>query len=155
MHSVPRSVSHPSYTEVHTFACVTIANEIQKRQLDIQMIVGIARGGLIPAVAVSHLLGIPMRAAYHHSIDGAGDDYGLDGYTCFPSLNEKRILIIDDICDSGCTLQESRDHYTKQNHVVFTAVIHYKSSSKFVPDIYHWKIPEDAPWIVYPWEEEL
>tara|TARA_B100001564_G_C20213952_1_gene478608 strand:- start:45 stop:449 length:405 start_codon:yes stop_codon:yes gene_type:complete len=82
---------------------------------------GLSRGGLIPAVMVSHKLDIP--------------------YTEDPT---DETLIIDDICDSGKTLQTWKG-YT-------TAVLHYKPhTSCYEPTIYSEKHTSDD-WIIYPWE---
>jgi len=91
-----------------------------------QYIHGLQRGGLIPAVMMSHKLNIP--------------------YTSRPHLYGNKCLIVDDICDSGETLQKWKGYYT--------AVLHYKShTSCFHPDIYSERTTSDN-WIVYPWEAE-
>jgi hypoxanthine phosphoribosyltransferase len=84
-------------------------------------IVGISRGGLLPAVMISHYLNIPMRPLQVSLRDGgecvsdlgmAEDAYGYvniedrefnDGEISNP-LSRKNILIVDDINDQGNTV---------------------------------------------------
>jgi len=93
----------------------------------INYIHGVQRGGMIPGVMLSHILNIP--------------------YTSHPELlNPREVLIVDDICDSGKTLQR----YEKYP----TAVLHHKpQTASYTPDIYAVLHNSDA-WIMYPWELE-
>ena len=85
---------------------------------------GLPRGGLTPAVMLSHKMGIPY------------DNFG-------------KVLVVDDICDSGETLRP----YISEPHQ-YTAVLHYKPhTSKTIPDFYAFHYSIDA-WIVYPWENK-
>ena len=91
----------------------------------INYIHGLSRGGLIPAVMLSHKLNIP--------------------YTNHPTtVHGKKVLIVDDIADSGETLDKWKNYQT--------AVLHYKPhTSKTTPTI--WAVQhETGDWIVYPWE---
>jgi len=104
-------------------AITNLAHQIKSSELNIEYILGIPRGGLILAVMLSHKLNIPL-------------------FRPGMVLNNK-VLIVDDICDSGLTLQKY--------NVITTAVIHYKQSAKIEPNFYYSLTPEDK-WIVYPWE---
>jgi len=92
---------------------------------NIRYIHGIERGGLIPAIMLSHRLNIP--------------------YTSHPELfNTNEVLIVDDIADSGITISKW-DKYT-------TAVLHYKPHTSICkPSLYAQKHATDE-WVVYPWE---
>jgi len=98
-----------------------IASQIKSSKLDIQHIYGMPRGGLIPAVMLSHKLDIPLLKV------------GM-------VLNNK-VLIIDDICDSGLTLHK---------YNLPTATIHTKETASVQPTFHYEMIDKD--WIVYPWE---
>ena len=88
---------------------------------NIDSIHGIARGGLIPAVLISHKLGLPY--------------VGLVG---------PNTLVVDDICDTGVTLDKGPG--------VYTAVLHYKPhTSCFQPTMWS-EIHEGNEWLIYPWE---
>ena len=88
---------------------------------NIDSIHGIARGGLIPAVLISHKLGLP-----------------------YTDVILPNTLVVDDICDSGVTLEKAPG--------VYTAVLHYKPhTSCFQPNIWA-DIHEGDEWLIYPWE---
>lgn len=151
------SYSHPTYDDVKT-ACKHIAEFIHYNTTGIgkvQTIVGITRGGLIPAVELSNMLGIPMTTVEYSSQVGKGDNKNHENL--LPEISSKKILLVDDLVDSGYTMKEISDHYTEQGHEVYTAVIHYKERDNNVhePDVWAVKISENFGWIYYPWEEGL
>ena len=108
---------------------------IKESDLKFKNIYGVPRGGLIPAVILSHKLNIPL-------VKG---DIGPD------------TLVIDDICDSGETLDKLVKKYQTLYSFPFnlkTAVLHYKPhTSCFEPTLYAEKWNKDV-WLVYPWEKE-
>ncbi len=105
-----------------------LAQQILELYIKPLYICGIPRGGLIPAVLLSHKTGISYFDAFRFSIPGNG-----------------HVLVVDDICDSGKTLQ----------HLEYkTAVLHYKPHTSIIePTFYACKFESDD-WIVYPWENK-
>ena len=104
---------------------------------EVDYVVGIPRGGLIIAVMISHRLGIK-----HMTIDHL-EKLEEDGF----ELIKKRILIVDDISDSGQTLKR----YKKEGYT--TATLDVRNSTITVPDHYvNWL--DNTNWIVYPWERK-
>ena len=110
-------------------------DKIVSQVKEVDYVVGIPRGGLIIAVMVSHRLGIK-----HMTVDHLEklEEFNLD-------IDKKRILIVDDISDSGQTLKRyKKDGYT-------TATLDVRNSTITVPDHYvNWL--DNTNWIVYPWE---
>jgi hypoxanthine phosphoribosyltransferase len=117
-----------SWDDVNT-AADSLAHQIKKSDTTIEAITGLPRGGLIPAVLLSHKLGLP----YVELLSNESEKYD-------------SILVVDDICDSGETLKEYYQFFP-------TATIHYKQSAIVKPDFYYSLTPEDK-WIVYPWEQK-
>ena len=98
-----------------------LCNKIRFDQPNIDSVHGIARGGLIPAVILSHKLDLP-----------------------YVNVVGPNTLVIDDICDSGYTLDTGPG--------VYTAVLHYKPhTSCFIPQLWA-KLHEGDEWVIYPWE---
>jgi hypoxanthine phosphoribosyltransferase len=94
---------------------------------NITSVMGLPRGGLIPAVMLSHKLNLPLV-----------------------SEPTRKTLIVDDICDSGETFLK----LLKQHPFNLFACLHYKPhTSKFPPDIWA-ELYEVDNWLVYPWENE-
>lgn len=96
-----------------------------------EAVYGIPRGGLIVAVLVSHKLGIPL-------ITSLRDMYG------------KKFLVVDDIADTGLTLEKMK-RLEVCNGAKFATLDYHKQSS-VVPD--YWISEKGDKWIVYPWERE-
>ena len=95
-------------------------------------ICGIPRGGLVPAVLLSHKTGIPYQ-----QISTANTS---------PEADLSHVLFVDDICDSGKTLEKIRKTYNKCRILTLLN----KPSASDQPDIY-WKTTE-CDWAVFPWE---
>ncbi len=111
-----------------------ITDVIEEENLQIDTIYGIPRGGLILGVILSHKLDVPLI---------------LDPL----SAQNKRLLVIDDISDTGTTLK-NLDLKLWANHLKYRpiyATIHYKPGSKFKPNIYY-SLTND--WIQYAFETE-
>ena len=152
---------YPSYAAIHNACIEVFAPHIKECDCNIEYVVGLTRGGLIPAAILSHLMGdIPMIPVSYSSKNGKGDDKAhnnvlpeIGKYKGF-GMSRSDILIVDDICDSGKTLHEVYSHYVMLGHQVFTAVLYYKEipNGPIVPNVYWEKIPEDAGWVHFPWE---
>ena len=111
-------------------------DELAKRLKDkkLRYISGIPRGGLIPAIMLSHKLGvtyIPFDEAKkygRHDIRFKNED----------------ILLVDDICDSGVTMKDYAPRF-------ITATLCMRYVSETIPEYYGEKIKDDR-WLVFPWE---
>lgn len=107
-----------------------LAINITNSGIKLTAIGGLPRGGLIPAVMLSHKLGIPfVSQAGIRSVTG-------------------NILIVDDICDSGLTLKKF-----KFEENVYTATLHYKSTAEYEPHFW-WRLAPKNEYIYYPWERK-
>jgi len=117
-------------------------------------LVAIARGGL----TLVHFIGekLNIRDVFTiNSIHYEGEKK-LDTFVIknIPDLkNYKKVVLIDDISDSGETLKEIIDILkTEYPQIeIKTATIFYKKSSLVIPDF---KIKEAKNWIVFFWENE-
>jgi hypoxanthine phosphoribosyltransferase len=163
-----------------------IAFQMYKDNWRPDYIVGLTRGGLIPAVYMSHMLDIPMETLKVALRDGAGGESNCwmaedaFGYlsastvprpegepTSDPALR-KNILILDDINDTGATLDWIIEDWQGINlpndpawadiwgNNVRFAVLFDNLSSKFSRCVDYHAVTinkaEEPVWIVYPWE---
>jgi hypoxanthine phosphoribosyltransferase len=122
-------------------------------------IIGLKRGGLIPAVYLSHHLCVPMYVADVSHELSKGDN--LDWHdTILPEIKPgSKILIVDDILDSGYTLLTCAKHYQKDCTVDIAVLVAKYSSTKLcqqiVPNIiFTTEIPDNAPFVYFPWERK-
>ena len=143
----------PSYNEIHA-ACVNTAKQLEIHGHKINRVVGLVRGGLMPAVIMSHCLNdIPMTAISYSSKSGNGDNKNHSNV--LPEISESTILICDDIVDTGLSMKEVVDHYVALNKVCVTFALYSKTTAVFKPD-YVWRVvePEDTDWIIFPFERD-
>lgn len=169
------------YTHIHEMVN-NISFQMFKDNWRPDYIVGLTRGGLVPAVYMSNSLNIPMETLKVSLRDGAGgesngwmaeDAFGYvdDGFKEEPRWNvseQKNILILDDINDTGATLDWIIQDWQSSclpnhprwkdvwgNNVRFAVLID-NLSSKFSRKVNYYaeeiNKAEDNAWIVYPWE---
>jgi hypoxanthine phosphoribosyltransferase len=107
--------------------------EFSKLYTKVKYVYGPPRGGLPIAVHLAHHLGLEFVTKQD-----------MDEWLNSDEL--EKVLIVDDVADTGKTLQEIRN-----NHGVYftVATLHYKSRSVVKPDFF---VEETDKWICYPWE---
>ena len=111
---------------------------------DIDKVVGISRGGLIPGVMLSHWLNAGFEPLEWQTRDGEFQDrIKANGF----NKNLKGTIFVDDICDSALTIKQIKEIIPKSRW----AVLHQKADIEldFVGERLH---TNDKRWIVYPWE---
>lgn len=122
-------------------------------------VVGLTRGGLIPGTMISHLFDIPLIPVSYTSAVGNGSKTmyakeDLRPINIEPSNGPLFVFLIDEICDSGHTLNEVSDYYRSLGYTVVTGVIHHKLEALHTPT-FNWRtVAKTDPWVVYPWEVE-
>jgi hypoxanthine phosphoribosyltransferase len=161
--------------------CVSIVNQMYADNWKPDYIVGITRGGNVPATIISNITGIRCEALKVSLRDGesgktgdsmlwmAEDAYGYnDGTKVTAGPLEKKILIVDDINDTGATFNWIMQDWKqgclpddpKWNNVfgnnVRFATLTDNLASDFNSTISYSchevnKAEEDV-WLVYPWE---
>lgn len=124
-----------------------------REDFDPDILVGVARGGLIPAVRLSHLLDdLLMRVVhvkYYKDVDETKEEPEI--FWSDVEKLEGDTLIVDDVADTGNTLEVVVDHLqTRVEGDLKICTLAYKPSSKIEPDYY---VYETDKWIVFPWEK--
>jgi hypoxanthine phosphoribosyltransferase len=121
-----------------------------------EVILGIARGGLLPAGAVAYALGIKNACAMSVEFY-TGIEERLEVPMVLPpvpdlvTLADKQMLIVDDVADTGGTLQVVHNFCQGKVAEVRTAVLYEKPRSLVKCD-YVWKRTER--WITFPWSAD-
>jgi len=134
-------------------AVFSLADELRKSFLP-DVIVGIARGGLIPAVRLSHVLGdIEMKiidVKFYTDIEERMEKPVVT-IPLHGSLEGKKVVVVDDVSDTGKTLEVVVDEVKKAGaKEVKIVCLSMKPWTKVVPDFYVFRTDK---WIVFPWEE--
>ena len=118
-------------------------------------IVGIVRGGAIPAVCLSHRLEMPMKCVSWSTFHA--DQMKESAWDIAEDIQEgKRILVVDDILDSGRTIRELLEDWGAKREQIDIVVLIYNTDQKITPDYYGRKIDKsiDPSWITFWWEAE-
>jgi xanthine phosphoribosyltransferase len=121
-------------------------------------VVAITRGGLVPAMIVSRELDIrvvdTISVKSYHSGGGAADQRREAMVTKSPQADlmgdGEGVLIVDDLVDSGKTLELVRALYPKAHF----ATVYAKPSGKPQVDTYITEVSQDT-WIFFPWDMAL
>jgi uncharacterized protein len=120
------------------------------------LILGIARGGLLVAGALSYALGVKntftMNVEFYTGVDERLPvPMILPPVPALVDLQDARMLIADDVADTGQTLALVKGFCAGQVGEVRTAVLYEKSRSIVTCD-YVWRQTE--LWIDFPWSSE-
>jgi xanthine phosphoribosyltransferase len=133
-----------------------VAQKIASDGWQPDFVIGIGRGGLVPAVYISHQLNLPMLSIDHSSkVPGFADE--LLGKVAEKSADGTRLLFVDDINDSGGTIDYIRrllaDDGCAPENLRF-AVVLSNTRSKVAVDYWAETIDRetDKRWFVFPWE---
>ena len=129
--------------------CKKLANEV--KEFNPEVIVAIARGGFSLAHILAEILNI--REVYSINSIGYEGEKKLETVKVYntPLIEQgRRVLVVDDIADSGETLAEVIKNLKDKNPTCTfkTATIFYKKSSVFQPDF---KLREAREWIEFFW----
>jgi hypoxanthine phosphoribosyltransferase len=133
-----------------------VARQIEGDDWQPDFLVGIGRGGLVPAAYLSHRTGIQMLSVDHSSGEHGFADELLDKLAA--KIREgRRILIVDDINDSGGTIAYLRaaiDGKSGDPAALRIAVLVHNVRSQAKAEYHGSEIDRDADkrWFVFPWE---
>jgi hypoxanthine phosphoribosyltransferase len=159
-------------------ACLELARQINNSGWRPDYIVGITRGGLVPANLLSQYMGIKMSSLDVSLRDCgdtvsnasmASDAFGHEIYDLMASSNGRsNILIVDDINDQGSTIAWIKQDWQSMcipsdprwideiwHKSVRFATLTNNLSSKESVDYSVWEVnkAEEDCWLVYPWED--
>lgn len=128
-----------------------IAEHIIDSGIAYDYICGVVRGGLIPATALSYKLKIPMVTINFSTRDSDKEDISSEVLNLFKS--GKKILLVDDIIDSGLTLEKI--HNKIDIGYIDRAAVVYNTSQPFKCNYSHFYIDRDVmkDWIVFWWDD--
>ena len=130
-----------------------LARQVHESCFDPSVIIAIARGGMVPAGSLTYRLGVKLT-------DAINVEFYTDVHQTLPdpvllapmldteSITGRRILIVDDVVDSGRTLALVVKLLRGFGAEVRSAVLYAKPTTVVEPD-FCWKHTDR--WIVFPW----
>ncbi len=131
-----------------------LARQVRVDHFNPEMIVAISRGGLMPARILSDHLNLfdlaTFKIEHYHAVHK--EKQARVRYPLTADVEGRRVLMVDDVSDSGDTFQVAIEHlHTRGKPAsIRTAVLHHKRVSSFVPDYFAEELVEWR-WLIYPW----
>lgn len=120
---------------------LTLVTQLRLADYEPTLLIAPVRGGLVPATYLSHALGdVPVLCwdDNYKAISSGNWDYS-------------KILIVDDLSDSGDTLKQIIDVLAQPECEIRTATLIHRHSTQLVPT-YSGGVVKHDEWIVFPWE---
>jgi hypoxanthine phosphoribosyltransferase len=131
-----------------------LAERLRGEQFDLML--AITRGGLVPAGMLAYRLRIRnILVAAVEFYDDQGQPGPKPSFLQFPAdpqLRGQRILVVDEVWDSGTTIHAVTERVRLAGGIPTTAVLHWKPVRSTVPgepDVH--AVTTDA-WVVYPFK---
>lgn len=134
-----------------------LARQVLDDDFKPDFILAIARGGLFTAGALGYALGVKLLHVVNIEFY-TGRDERLQLPVMLPPIPDPeffkglKVLICDDVADTGETLRTTHDFVDQHVDEVRSLVIYEKSRSIIKPE-YVWKRTDD--WIHFPWDERV
>ena len=142
----------PSWKKIHR-SILELSVEIEKSNFKPDIIVGMARGGWVPARIISDCLGNPNLAnvsvEFYENL-GETKSKPTIKQPISISVRNKKILLVDDVVDTGKSVKLVETHLrNKGASTIKIASVYYKPWSIVIPEYYQ---KETQLWIIFPWE---
>jgi uncharacterized protein len=142
----------PTWNQIYEMLLAQ-AQKIQSRKFKPDIIVGVARGGLVPARILSDLLETPdlaiIQTEYYCGINQTNKEPILK--LCLTrQLTQKKALLVDDVSDCGKSLQLAKNHLQQQGAKEIKIATLYMKPATITPADFFEK--QTSGWIVFPWD---
>ena len=126
----------------------------QRVDRDYDFIIGVGRGGLIPATMLAYKLKKTVRAIGIKTYDNMSqaDDFVLYQSVDISKDKQTKVLVVDDICDTGNTFKIIKKMFNEHTHLDLEfASLFTKDKSSHLVDHYGLSV-SDGMWLDFPWE---
>ena len=131
-----------------------LARQMREAGFRPDLIVAVARGGFVPARLLADRLDVfdmdSMKIEHYRGVrKGPGARLR---YPLAAEVTGRRILVVDDVSDSGETFELALAHIREKGTPaeLRTAAMHHKETSSYRPDFHAGRL-ESWRWLVYPW----
>jgi hypoxanthine phosphoribosyltransferase len=142
----------PTWNQIYEML-LNQAQKIKTQNYKPDIIIAIARGGVVPARILSDLLEAPnlsfIQIEFYTNINQTLQEPTLK-QTLNTNVTGKKILLIDDISDTGKSLKLAITHLQHQGAIeIKTATLYQKPQSVTIPDFSE---KQTTDWVVFPWD---
>ena len=123
---------------------------------DPDVIIGVARGGLVPARLLLDYFHKKYICTVQMGHWEKGSDFSEQPVMVYPlpevDLTRQQVLVVDDICDEGHTMGLVMEYLEDKVKELRSSVLICKSESSFIPD-YCARRLEEWCWVFLPWSQ--
>jgi hypoxanthine phosphoribosyltransferase len=142
----------PTWNQIYEML-LSQAQKILAQNYRPDIVIGIARGGLIPALILADLLETSefatIQIEFYVDINQTNSEPTLK-QPLTAIVAHKKVLVVDDIADSGESLKLAKTHLQDQGaSKIKTATLYQKPQSTTTPDFYE---KQTTNWVVFPWD---
>lgn len=148
----PKKYEVPSWDQIYD-SCLKVADQIKKSGYKPDLIVAVSRGGWIPGRVLSDLLENPriatLKVEYYEDIYKTRSKPEIT-QPLTVDVSGKRVLLVDDIADSGHSLKLVKEHlFEKGAADVKICTLYHKPWSVVTPDF---NARTTDAWVCFPHE---
>ncbi len=140
--------------------CIEIMRQMYLSEWKPELIIGVTRGGALPAVLLSQMLGVKMVGLDVSLRDNTKYGPETNAWAAEDALAGEKILIVDDINDTGATINWIVNDWgpeIKWGEVVRFATLFDNEASDSKIDVSYMGTTinkaTNPEWIVFPWED--
>jgi hypoxanthine phosphoribosyltransferase len=142
----------PTWSQIYDML-LSQTQKIQNQNYKPEIIIAVAKGGLIPARTLTDLLEIQelgyIHIEFYKDINKTRQEPTLKQNLTIQVLG-KKTLLVDDIADTGRSLNLAKTYLQQQGACqIKTATLYKKPQSSTTPDFYE---KQTASWVVFPWD---
>ena len=148
----PDKYEVPSWDDIYDY-CIQVADQVKGSDYDPEILVAVARGGWIPGRVLSDILEIQnvatIQVEHYVGIYETHPEPKII-QTLSKEVEGQRVLLVDDISDSGKSLELLEEHMAEQGAAeVKIAALYFKPWSVVKPDFF---VRETDAWVCFPHE---
>lgn len=130
-----------------------VAQKLKKACFRPDIIVAIARGGIVPARLLCdhlYLKNLVAMKVDHWGITATIDGKAKIAYGINIDISGKKILLVDDVTDTGQSMDLAKKYLVKLGpKVVKTAALYHLATSRYTPNFYGQE--REWAWLIFPW----
>lgn len=128
-----------------------LERKITASEIKYDYLISLQRGGALMSLILSDLLSLPIATLTISSYQNTEKKRSpIITQKISTDISGKKVLILDEICDSGETLSLATKHLMKEDPLlIHTATFYTKSHSTFIPT---YSLEKNDDWIVLPYE---
>lgn len=137
-------VDWPFFGEICRALALRVANDYQP-----EVVLGIAKAGVIPGVVVASILQCEFASMVVTRRDGGDEPVLVTGPP--PSVRGRRVLVVDETCDTGSTMKLALSEVRALNPAEVRTAVSFRTGD-YTPDYHAF---ETENFIILPWDREI